>query len=49
MRGMYDWTSLTRSQILKVFEKLPDKMVELLPDEDAAQMSALWKVQVLYM
>ena len=46
MRGMYDWTSLTRSQNLKVFERLPDKLVELLPDEDAAQLSALWKVQV---
>ena len=46
MKGMYDWTSLTRSQNLKVFERLPDKLVELLPDEDAAQLSALWKVQV---
>ena len=45
MRGMYDWTSLTRSQNLKVFERLPDKLVELLPDEDAAQLSTLWKVQ----
>ena len=46
MRGMYDWTSLTRSPNLKVFERLPDKLVELLPDEDAAQLSALWKVHV---
>ena len=44
VKGMYDWTSLTRSQNLKVFERLPDKLVELLPDDDAAQLSALWKV-----
>ena len=44
VKGMYDWTSLTRSRSLKVSERLPDKLVELLPDDDAAQLSALWKV-----
>ena len=41
VKGMYDWTSLTRLQNLKVFERLPDKLVELLPDEDAAQLNTL--------
>ena len=42
---MYEWTSLNRSQNLLVLKKLPDKLQDLLEEDDAAQVSALLKVK----
>lgn len=36
-----EWTSLTRTQNLKVLKKLPERFPDLLPEDDAVQLGAL--------
>ena len=38
--------SLTWSQILLVLQKLPDKLCDLVAEDDAVQIGALWKVKL---
>ena len=40
--GMYEWTALTRSQILLVLQKLPDKLCDLVAEDDAVQIGDIW-------
>ena len=41
---MFTWTALDRKQKLKVLKGLPDDLHKVLPEDDAARISVLWKV-----
>ena len=38
--------TLTQSQNLLVLEKRPDKLHDLVPEDDAPQIAALWKIKI---
>ena len=44
--GKFEWTALDRQQRLKVLRRLPPKLQDLLPSEDATQIAQLWTVSV---
>lgn len=48
--GMYEWTSLNRTQNLLALQNLPPKFSDLFPEPQASQIGALWNVRdrVLY-
>ena len=41
--GVFTWTALNRKQKLTVLKELPQKLPEVLPEEDAIQIGTLWK------
>ena len=40
--GLFTWTALNRKQKLTVLKELPQKLPEVLPEEDAIQIGTLW-------
>jgi hypothetical protein len=41
--GMYEWTSLTRAQILRILKNLPEKFGDLFPAPQAPKLASLFK------